>query len=152
MRVPVTSSHSAYERSLNPLVNASWGWVVAREMMLDGRDGVGRRTRSLALDSTGGGGARVVYLVVVIRLLGLAVIRLIDWVWWGSSGRSGLAGVAWHVKEAARRPSLPLAWFGSLRRETAHVPRAVVVTVFVGCVLLCMAFGVLDFLDVVDPD
>ena len=89
---------------------------------------------------------------VVIRLLGLAVIRLIDWVWWGPSGRTGLAGVAWHFKEAARRPSLPLACFGSLRRETAHAPRLVVITLFVGCVLLCMAVGVLDFLDVVDPD
>ncbi len=33
----------------------------------------------------------------------LGVVRLIDWVWWGPTGRGGLAGVAWHVKVATSR-------------------------------------------------
>lgn len=91
-------------------------------------------------------------VAVVIRLLGLAVIRLIDWAWWGATGRGGLAGAAWHIKEAVRRPSLPLAWLGSHRRGTEHAPQALAVTLLAGCALLCLAIGVLDFLDVVDVD
>ena len=45
-----------------------------------------------------------VALGVVIKLFGLAVIGLIDWIWWGSSGRAGLAGVAWHSRECWPRP------------------------------------------------
>ena len=76
-------------------------------------------------------------MAVVIRLLGLAVIRLIDWAWWGATGRGGLAGAAWHIKEAVRRPSLPLAWLGSHRRGTEHAPQALAVTLLAGCALLC---------------
>ena len=32
----------------------------------------------------------------------MGVGRLIDWVWWGPTGRGGLAGVAWHVKVGIR--------------------------------------------------
>lgn len=102
--------------------------------------------------STGGLFACGLLFCVVIRLLGLAMIRLIDWAWWGSSGRGGVAGAAWHLKEVLRRPSLLLAWFGSHHHETDRAPKAVAVTLLLGCALMCLALGVLDFLDVVDAD
>jgi hypothetical protein len=89
----------------------------------------------------------------VIRLFGLAVIRLIDWVWWGSSGRAGLAGAAWHIKEWLR-PSRRLAWLGDRLPVTDRAPRRVMVALIAGCVLLWVgvAVGALDFVGIIDAD
>ena len=89
-------------------------------------------------------------LRALVKLLGLAVIRLIDWIWWGSSGRAGLAGAAWHIKVWLR----PARWIRDLLRMTDRVPRPVVVALIAGCFLLWVgvAIGALDFLGIVDAD
>ena len=96
-----------------------------------------------------------VALGVVIKLFGLAVIGLIDWLWWGSSGRAGLAGVAWHIKiKGVLAASRRLAWLGDRLRVDDRAPRPVVVALVAGCFLVWvgMAVGALDFLGVVDAD
>ena len=90
---------------------------------------------------------------VVTRLLGLAVIRLIDWIWWGSSGRAGVAGVGWHLK-GWLRPVRRLARLGDRLPMTDRVPKPVVVALIAGCILLSVgvAVGALDFLGIADAD
>ena len=90
---------------------------------------------------------------VGMRLLGLAV-RLIDWVWWGASGRAGLAGVGWHLKRWVRVSSWPVRNGGSRLREVVQTPGPVVVAVIACCVVFWVgvALGAWELLELVDLD